>query len=149
MSRVTVNPGAIDRFFAARPLAGAGFPGLRTGSAELLAARMARVARRNASGQVVRARTGDLANSVRGIVRPHPRGGTEIGVGTTLEYGAYLENGTEGQYIIAPRRIDRLLVSAPGHPDPLRGPRRFVIHPGIQAEGWLRQAVNDVARGGV
>jgi len=144
MSQVTVNHGAINRFFAIRPLGGTGFAGGGgTGSARVLAQRMATQARQNASGGVVRSRSGILAQSVRPIVRETPIG-VEIGVGTTVEYGGFLERGVPGQHIIAPRRIDRLLASAPGHPDPLRGPRRFVIHPGIPAKHWLRQAVDSV-----
>lgn len=102
-------------------------------------------ARRNASGQVVKGRTGELARSVVPILRPFIGGDTEIGVGTTLKYGQYLEEGTE-LHVIAPRNIAGMLASDSSNPSPLRAPRRFVIHPGNDAKRWLHKAVFGVLR---
>ena len=140
MTRISINRGAIERRFSGIPLSGGGFG---TASAQRLADRMAAQARRNASGQLLRERSGQLKDSVRPIVRTDPRtGATEIGVGSTAPYAGHLEHGTPAHTISA--RRGGFLVSEPGHPDPLRKRMRSVNHPGFAAKRWLASAVASV-----
>ena len=148
MSRVTINRVGIENFFARTPLAGVGFAGLKSGSAERLADQMVREAEKNVTGAVVRGRSLRLYTSLQPIVRGSRRGGIEVGVGSTAPYAGHIEKGT-GAHAIRPRRR-KYLVSAPGHPDPLRGRRRIVNHPGNPPFEPLRKAVNTViGRGGI
>lgn len=143
MSVVTVNEFAVRFFFEQQALRGASLPGLDR-SANRIARRITDAAKRNASGEVVRRRTGFLADSLEPIVRTHARtGALEVGVGSTAPYAGYLEHGTSGGYTIRPVRTS-FLVSAPGHPDPLSRPQRQVTHPGIEAKRFLQKAVDEV-----
>lgn len=149
MSTVTLNHGAISRFFQNRVgVGGVGNAGMRT-EAVRLAEAMAREARRSArSGELFRRRTGEVADSVHAIVRTSAKSGvTEVGVGTTSKVGGYLEKGTEPHIISArPGALaTAFLRSAPGHPDPLINFNiTHVNHPGNRAYRWLRKAVDDV-----
>lgn len=166
MSRVTVFHSNINSFVQRNALSfgGSTLSGSGITRANRIGERMAAQARRNARGEVVNSRTGDLANSVVKIVRPNPRGGITVGVGTTLKYGAYLENGTEPHTISINGAAFGALGRAPyvlrsGGPKdrppffqnsrPLLG-AVSVRHPGNQATHWLRKAVLSViGRGGV
>lgn len=163
---ITINQAAIESFFERRAIAGASIPGADS-SVERMANRMLRKAKANASGStpsagVVRKRTGDLAESLKKIIRTDPRtGSVEIGVGSTIEYSKWVEDGSPAHQIVArnfrlksgPMKGTPVLWSAPGHPDPLvgiYGPGRFspirqVNHPGNDAKKFLRKAVDDVA----
>lgn len=165
MSRVTIFHSNINSFMQRNELSvrGTGVAG-QAGRASRIGDRMVAQARRNASGEVVDSRTGDLANSVVKILRPHPRGGITVGVGTTLEYGGFLENGTDphtisisGGAFAALGRAPYLLKSGGPYDkppffqnkNPLRG-AVSVNHPGNQPFHWLRKAVFAVVgRGGV
>ena len=143
MTVVTVHTHLIERFFERRTLSGASTVSPDS-TANRVAARIVRQAVANASGEVVRERDGNLKNSVVKIVRPSARSGAiEIGVGTTLKYGAVLEVGGEPHLIRAVNRP--FLVSAPNNPTPLRKRGlREVPHPGPTAKKWLSQAVFSV-----
>ena len=164
MSRVTVFPANINSFMQRNALSigGSTIAG-QSARANRIGDRMVAQARRNASGEVVESRTGDLARSVVKILRPNPRGGITVGVGTTLEYGALLENGSPPHTIsVGPGfgalgRPPYVLKSGgpydrpPGfqNPRPLYG-AVSVNHPGNQPFHWLRKAVFSViGRGGV
>lgn len=153
MSRVTVFQSNINSFMQRNALSfgGSTIAG-QSARANRIGDRMVAQARRNASGEVVQRRTGALAASVVKIIRPHPRGGITVGVGTTLLYGKILEEGSEVRnYPIG--SLDQLLASDRSRTDigalehPVRGP---VTHPGVDATHWLRKAVLTViGRGGV
>lgn len=162
MSRITINEAAIESFFERGALAGAAIPGTNT-SVERMANLMLRKARENASGGVVRKRTGSLRDSLEKIIRTDPRtGDIEVGVGSTAEYAKTLEYGSDKHnYPIDAKNYffskgsgaarGPWLISARDHPDPLVGRdgkrRAFksVNHPGIEAKKFLRKAVNEVA----
>jgi len=119
--------------------------------AERIARRAKEVAERNASGGELMERTGDLSRSVVAFVQPDPRRpnqGFRVVLGTTLEYGGFLEKGTEGHFIF-PRRF-RYLKSRPDHP-PNRNPLENrvyggVWHPGFAGKLWLRRSLNIAVR---
>ena len=96
-------------------------------------------------------RSGKLADSVVAFVEPDPRRpnqGFRVVLGTTLEYGGFLERGTPGHFIF-PRRF-RYLKSRPDHP-PNRNPLENrvyggVYHPGFAGKLWLRRSLNIAVR---
>jgi hypothetical protein len=144
VSQVRVNQTAIRLFLAGHAPARAGRNPLRR-PAEQLAAQMVAKARRNASGEILRQRSGTLAASVVPIIRQDPVSGVfEVGVGSTAPYSDFLESGTTGPYPIVPHPPRRFLASRADNPDPLRNPQRSVEHPGIVGKHWLRAAVNSV-----
>lgn len=152
MSTVRVNEAAIRGFFRNRTLGGGSFVGSER-SARQLAFRMVVQAKKNASGDLLEKRSGQLADSVHPIIRVDPRGGIEVGVGSTAPYADYLESGTRAHEI--PSKVingkRRYLKSYPNHPpnrNPLRYPQVKVNHPGNTAKHWLRSAVNSVAARG-
>lgn len=138
MSTVRMNEAGIRTFFQSRPFAGTSLPGLRTNTAARIAARMVLLAEREV-GATFHKRTGELAASLRPIVRVGP-GGTEVGVGSTAPHAEYLEYGTVA-HEITPHERD-FLVSTAFNPMPLRGRRLRVSHPGNPAFGFLNKAVN-------
>jgi hypothetical protein len=141
MSRVTINEAGIQSFFRRSPLAGAGIPGLRSGDADRIAARMLVFAQREV-GARFNQRTGVLLGSLRQIVRVDLRSGAlEVGVGSTAEHAKYLEYGTPAHEIRPSGR--KFLVSEANNPTPLRGRRLVVNHPGNQPFFFLRKAVNE------
>jgi hypothetical protein len=147
MTTVRMNVPGIEQFFRASPLAGAGTPGVRSGTAERLATRMVILARQNASGRMMYLRTGGVADSVRPIIRPSPRGGTEVGVGTVSPIGGHLANGTQAHEIRPSTRGVKFLrsngpLSKGFNPTPLRAQQRKVNHPGNRPIPWLRNAVD-------
>jgi hypothetical protein len=156
VSRVTINHGNISAHFAASPLGGSGVGatrGFARGRAEAIAARMAVVARINAAG-MFQQRTGSLVSSVVPIVHQLGRGGgTEIGIGTTVEHGKWLEIGAD-PHIIEPQGRGYLLRSdgpnsKGGNPTPLERPQRLVQHPGNAARHWMSDAVRAVLPGAI
>lgn len=149
MTKVIINQLAINRFFQRSPFAGAGVPGLKSGTADRIAARMLIFVQAEARSQF-HVRTGDLVESLRPIIRiDSSTGRTEVGVGSVVEHASYLENGTSphpiplspfiggGRYLISngPR-------SKGPNPTPLEGRRLFVHHPGNRAFGFIRRGVN-------
>lgn len=148
MSTVKINQGAINRFFAQSPFAGAGVGGVRGGQAVRIAARMVTLVEREARKDF-RSRSGDLFGSFRPIVRPDPRGGTRIGVGSTSKTAEYLTDGTR-PHKIGPRSRQggkkRYLMSRPEHPSdrrPLTEPVYVVKkHPGNKPNDFIRRGVN-------
>lgn len=165
VSRVTVFPNNINSFIQARPLTGGSARATRAGGRgqpEALAARMVIAARVNAATRFEQ-RTTSLVTSVVPIVR-HGRGGeVEVGVGTTVEHGKWLEIGTDVHVIepqvpfsLGSRRGSRkrgylLRSNGPNskgpNPDPLDKPRMYVLHPGNRAFNWLSDAVRQVVPG--
>jgi hypothetical protein len=156
MSRVTVFQGNIDRFVQRNALSFGGTTVKGIGRrADRVGDRMVAEARSNARTRFNR-RTGELENSVVKIHRVSPGGGITVGVGTTVEHGAYLENGTQ-PHTIARQSAAYLLKSGgprdrpPGYqnPRPLYG-AKSVRHPGSKkGMGWLRDAVRTVRLRGV
>lgn len=139
MSTVKINEQLIASFFRSRGR----FTMRELRLVRILAERMAEQARRNASGELLRRRTGLLAESVRPIVRLDPLSdGVRVGVGSLAPYAGYLEHGTGPHPIVARNR--RFLASRADNPDPLERPRRGVNHPGNEPKHWLRAAVMSV-----
>jgi hypothetical protein len=143
VSTVTVNTPNIQRFFAGRPLAGVGAPGLRTGNAERIAERMVRAAIREVTS-TFNMRTGELVASLVPIVRIDPRtGAAVVGVGSTVPYSEHLEKGTSA-HPITPKNVTYLMSNGPRskgpNPTPLRRRQKIVSHPGNQPYGFLRKA---------
>ena len=100
------------------------------------AERVAELARQNVQAQF-NTRTGNLQNSI-GVFPDETADGLAFEVGT--------EQGSEPHQILpvaAP-----VLVSPPGHPDPLDQPRRLVNHPGFGPKPWLQPALEAVFTGG-
>lgn len=160
MSRVTVFQSNIDSFLQRNALSFGGSTVQGVGRrADRLGDRMVAEARNNARTRFNR-RTGELADSVVKIRRVSPSGAITVGVGTTVQHGAYLENGTDPHIISAPFAVSRpvyLLRSGgkkdrpPGYqnPRPLRG-ALSVRHPGSKkGMHWLRDAVQTVIARGV
>lgn len=105
---------------------------------------VAELARQNVQAQF-RTRTGNLQQSI-GIFPRETPDGLDVEVGTDgAPYGLILELGSDPHQILpvaAP-----VLVSPPGHPDPLLGPRFHVDHPGNPPRPWLRPALEQVFNG--
>lgn len=105
---------------------------------------VAELARQNVRAQF-RTRTGNLEQSI-GVFPAETPDGLEVEVGTEgAPYGLILEQGAEPHQILpvaAP-----VLVSPPGHPDPLDAPRVRVDHPGSAPRPWLRPALEQVING--
>lgn len=135
MASVTMNEAGIRSFFGGSIAAGG--PRGRGGGvgaqrARVLASLITAKARVNASGAVVQRRTGDLAASMRPIVREDPLSGrVEVGVGSTIEYSKYLEEGTP-PHIIPVMRQGGVLVG--------------IDHPGNEAFEVLKKAKDEVMR---
>ena len=92
-----------------------------------------------------RSRSGNLLQSIGTFPNETPRG-LEVEVGTDgAPHGKLLEEGTS-EHIILPQS-QRVLVSEPGHPDPLRSPRTIVNHPGTPPRPWLVPALREGFRG--
>lgn len=160
VSRVTLNHGNIGGFFQASPFAGSRFGSTRGfggGRAENLAARMALAARINADARFNQ-RTSSLVSSVVPIVRSLRGGGTEIGVGTTVEHGKWLEIGTR-EHIIEPKVPFRgkgrggYLLRSNGrnskgfNPTPLHQAQFLVQAPALSPRHWMSDAVRSVVPG--
>jgi hypothetical protein len=155
VSRVTINHGNIRTHFQAAPLRGTSRRAGR-GEARTLAAKMALAARANTVQ--FEQRTNALVTSVVPIVRETRGGGVEVGVGTTVEHGKWLEIGTD-EHPIRPQVPFRgrgrggyfLRSNGPNskgfNPDPLERPRLFVNHPGNPARHWMSDAVRAVFPG--
>lgn len=143
MSKVTINQANINRFFESRLRSGSG-RGARGGGVERVAARMVAAviaeAKKDFRTSGGPGRTGDLIKSFRPIIKPDPRGGFQVGVGSTLKYADYLTNGTPA-HDIRPRGKYRLK-SAKGHPDPLKRPTLLARHPGTKPNDFIRRGVN-------
>lgn len=93
-----------------------------------------------------RSRTGNLEQSI-GVFPNESANGLEVEVGTDgAPYGLVLELGSD-PHLILPVAAP-VLVSAPGHPDPLFGPRFRVDHPGNPPRPWLKPALDQVFLGG-
>ena len=106
---------------------------------------VAEIARQNVRANF-RTRTGTLENSI-GVFPSETPDGLEVEVGTEgAPYGRILELGAD-PHDIDPVRVP-VLVSPPGHPDPLLGPRFHVDHPGSGPRPWLRPALEQVMQGG-
>lgn len=160
VSRVTINHGAINSHFAGRPFSGSGL-GARGSAARgepiQIAERMALQARINAATRYEQ-RTGSLVSSVRPIVREGRGGEVEVGVGTTVEHGRWLEQGTIPHTITPQRPFTGrkgsgyfLRSNGPNskgpNPDPLIRPQLRVEHPGNLPGQWLSDAVRTVLPG--
>jgi hypothetical protein len=105
---------------------------------------VAELARQNVQAQF-RTRTGNLQQSIGVFPRETPDG-LEAEVGTEgAPYGLVLELGAD-PHLILPVAAP-VLVSPPGHPDPLYGPRFRVDHPGSPPRPWLRPALEQVIQG--
>lgn len=129
--------------------------GVGRGEAQALANRMALQARINAATYFDQ-RTTALVTSVVPIVRVGRGGDVEVGVGTTVEHGKFLEMGTDF-HVIPPGRVrDRrgrpYLQHNPNSP---RAPHRedWILerrhysplpHPGNEARHWMSDAVRSV-----
>lgn len=161
MTVVRVFQGNITNFFERQAFRGAVIPGANR-KAETLARAMVRAAQRNAGE--LNQRTGKLKDSVVPIVRKSPRSGAlVVGVGTTVEYGKHLEEGTRAHPITPQRPFKgrgkggyflrsntQREIAARGHnPKPLRRPQLKVNHPGNREYRWLRRAVTTVMGRGV
>jgi hypothetical protein len=105
---------------------------------------VAELARQNVQAQF-RTRTGNLQQSIGVFPRETPDG-LEAEVGTEgAPYGLVLELGSD-PHLILPVAAP-VLVSPPGHPDPLDAPRVRVDHPGSIGRPWLRPALEQVING--
>lgn len=148
MSTVKVNLPAINRFFERSPLAGVGAPGLKSGQATRVAARMVAFVEAEARKDF-RSRSGDLFGSFRPIIEPDPRGGTRVGVGSVSQTAEYLTDGTT-PHSIGPRPPvggkQRFLRSYPNHPPDRKPLFRNVYkvnnHPGNMPNDFIRRGVN-------
>jgi len=155
VSRVTIHHGNIGGFFSRSPLAGTSVGagrGFGHGDARAIAARMALAARLNTGA--FHQRTGSLVTSVVPIVREFPGGGTEVGVGTTVEHGYWLEAGTDFHYIDAPPFPRATLWDSGSKGEvpeewKLRGSHKRLPHPGNDATHWLSNAVRSVIPGAI
>jgi len=142
------------------PLAGTSMGarrGFARGDANALAARMVLAARLNA-GALFNQRTTSLITSVIPIVRGGRGGNVEVGVGTTVEHGKWLEIGTD-EHIIKPEFPYRgkkkggyfLRSNGPRskgfNPTPLDRPRLIVQAPALDATHWMSDAVRSVMPG--
>src|SRR6516162_6987440 len=98
----------------------------------------------NASGGMMRRRTGLLADSVK--VEPvFFAGETGFSIGTERPEGYWLNQGTKRHVIPkTPLEKDKWLFSAPGHPDPLLARHKSVNHPGTRPRPWLTDALEVV-----
>lgn len=153
--QVILNLNEIEDFFRRNKLGRPGKLGRVTlPRAERVANRMAAQARRNASGAVLKRRTGFLAQSVYPIAREElATGDLIVGVGTTADYGKVLEEGGAPHHIGSPivggRPLYLLRSNGPNskgpNPTPLLRPQVGVNHPGPTAKRWLTKAVNDIA----
>lgn len=117
MATVKVNEAAI-RSALSGGIVGTGPRGrggnATTQRARVLANLITAQAVKNASGEIVQERTGDLKRSMRPIVRETPRG-VEVGVGSTIEYSQYLEEGTDPHEITIRRGRVVRTVQHPGN----------------------------------
>lgn len=148
---VTLKFGEIEDFFRRNKLGSPGKIGNQTlPKARRLADRIAAQARRNASGEVVKRRTGYLAQSVYPIAREElTTGDLIVGVGTTADYGKVLEEGGVPHHIGSPivngRPLYLLRSNGPNskgpNPTPLERPQIGVNHPGPTAKRWLSKAL--------
>lgn len=162
VSRITINHANIATHIQGASLGrtSARGRGVGRGDADALARRMVIQARVNAAERFDQ-RTTALVTSVVPIVRHDPRGGTEVGVGTTVEHGKWLEMGTDFHYIPPGRVVDKkgrpYLQHNPNSP---RAPQReewilerrhynAVPHPGNEARHWMSDAVRAVLPGAV
>lgn len=161
VSRITIHHQNIASHFQARPFGGTSVGtghGLARSDAHAIARSMAIQARINAAERFDQ-RTTALATSVVPIVRQGRGGETEVGVGTTVEHGYWLEAGTDFHYIRPGRAVDRkgrpFLQDNPNSP---RRPQReeWVLerrhynplpHPGNEARHWMSDAVRSVVPG--
>jgi len=146
MSTVKVNLPAINRFFERSPLAGAGAPGLKSGQATRVAARMVAFVRAEIEA-TYNTRTSTLVDSLHPIIRPDPRGGVRVGVGSTAEHSEYLTKGTPAHPIPLSPSPYSLRSNGPRskgpNPTPLtRWPIYQVNHPGNRANDFIRKGVN-------
>lgn len=155
ISRITINHSVISSRFSVSPLGGTAVGGTRgfsRGKAESIAARIALTARINAAS--FHNRTGSLVGSIRPIVRPIG-GSTEVGVGTTVEHGMWLERGTDPHVIPAPPFPAATLWDSGSKGEvptemKLRGSFKQVEHPGSKKNmHWLSNAVRTVLPGAV
>lgn len=124
--------------------------GRGSGRARLLASKMALAARANTAQ--FDQRTNQLVNSVIPIVRENRDGSVDVGVGTTVEHGKWLEIGTDPHFI-RPRRA-RWLQHNPSDPRApqrdewiLRGRHQEVPHFGNHPHNWMSDAVRSVLPG--
>jgi len=150
---VTLKFGEIEDFFRRNKLGAPGKLGRQTlPKAQRAASRVAAQARRNASGAVVKRRTGFLAESVYPIAREDfVSGDLIIGVGSTADYGKVLEEGGAPHHIGSPivngRPLYLLRSNGPNskgpNPTPLDRPQVGVNHPGPTAKRWLSKALQD------
>lgn len=109
------------------------------------AEQVAELARQNVQS-TFQTRTGNLQQSI-GVFPNVTPDGLEYEVGTDgAPYGLILELGGEPHEIRA--RNFRILISEPGHPDPLLRPHVEVAHPGNRPMPWLRPALEAVFSGG-
>lgn len=155
LSRITINHSNISAHLQASPLGGTSARTRRgAGGREAIqiAARMALLARINAAERFDQ-RTTALVTSVVPIVREGRGGDVEVGVGTTVEHGKWLEVGTDFHFI--PPKAGRFLQDNPSSP---RRPQRdeWVLqrrsyrplpHPGNEARHWMSDAVRQVIPG--
>lgn len=158
-SRITIRHDNIQSHFQARPFGGTSVGAGRSlarGDARAIAERMALQARINAATRYEQ-RTTSLVQSVVPIVRQGRGGETEVGVGTTVEHGRWLEEGTIPHPIVPkiPYRRGKggylLRSNGPNskgpNPDPLVRPQMGVSHPGNLPGHWLSDAVRTVVPG--
>ena len=161
LSTIRIHSQNINAHFQARP-----FGGVRTGAggglsrqdAHAIASAMALRARINAAERFDQ-RTSSLVTSVVPVVHQGRGGETEVGVGTTVEHGKWLEIGTDFHSIPPGRVVDRrgrpYLQDNPNSP---RRPQREewvlerrhynpVPHPGNEARHWMSDAVKAVIPG--
>lgn len=108
---------------------------------------VAELARQNVRSNF-RTRTGSLEASIDVFPNGSPDG-LECQVGTDgsvtkdgWNYGLILELGSNAHEIIP--NTQPVLVSPPGHPDPLRAPRFRVNAPGLPPKPWLLPALQQV-----
>ena len=105
---------------------------------------VAEVARQNVRANF-RTRTGNLEASI-GTFPTETPDGLQVEVGTDgAPYGRILELGADPHQILPVTQP--VLVSPPGHPDPLLAPRFRVNHPGNAPRPWLRPALEQVMLG--
>lgn len=98
-------------------------------------------AQQNAQAEF-RTRTGNLVQSIGTFPVDTLEGAFAMEVGTDgAPYGLLLELGTEMHEIVAVN--GPVLVSEPGHPDPLWYPHRAVTHPGFPPRPWLVPALRE------
>jgi hypothetical protein len=94
-----------------------------------------------------RTRSGNLEGSIDKFPRDEIDGGLSYEVGTDgAPYGRVLELGAQAHVILP--TTQRVLVSLPSNPDPLRAPRFIVNHPGSPPRPWLMPALESEFLGG-